>query len=137
MQNNLALATVLGIIAVCLSACASQPASAPAAAAPATPAASSARGDCQIDPIKICQATQGSSKAQEQKVMPAMPMGTYGASPVAPPETIQFDIPNGPSLQVMCYYNPQHTAVTRADLATQVAQTSDTVTYLRKQGFCK
>jgi hypothetical protein len=128
-----ALAPVAAALALGVSACASSaPAttvSAPAAEAGAPPA------ECKVDAVKICQAEGGGAAAKNPAPMAMGQMG-YGASSATMPDTIEFSIPAGPTLQLMCYYDPQHTRVTRADVANQVAMSASTVKYLKDQGFC-
>ncbi|HEY6417880.1 MAG TPA: hypothetical protein VIX59_02660 [Candidatus Binataceae bacterium] len=101
-----------------------------ASSSPATAEA----GGCKIDPVKICEASSG--RHASTAPMPSAPtMGMYGSRAI-PPETVQFEVPLGPTIQVMCYYDPQHATVSRADIANQPALTPDTVKYLRDHHFC-
>src|SRR5713226_6262879 len=68
-----------------------------------------AAGSCQIDAVKMCQAT-GSSKAAPEQA--SMPMTTYGPSNM--PDSVEFQIPAGQAIKLMCYYDSQHTSVYRA-----------------------
>ncbi len=120
-------AVLAAVLMLGLGACAAK------APAPVTSAAAAPAGDCKIDAVKMCQAASGNP--QPSTVPKATGMG-YGASSGTMPDTIQFDIPNGPSLQLMCYYDPQHTAITRAEIANEVAMSAATVKYLRTQKFC-
>ncbi len=123
---------MLAALAAALGACASQ---APATAVSA-PAAGGGTAECKIDAVKICQSTGGGAPAKNAPQMAMPQTGGYGTSSAALPETIEFTIPAGPTLQLMCYYDPQHGKVTRADVANQVAMTPTTVKYLKDQGFC-
>jgi hypothetical protein len=132
--NMIALGSVAAMLALGAAACASS------AAAPQTTVSASATqtgapaGDCKIDAVKICQ-TEGGGAAKNPEPMAAGQMG-YGASSATMPDTIEFSIPAGPTLQLMCYYDPQHSKVMRADIANQVAMNAATVKYLKDQGFC-
>ncbi len=128
-----AFAAMAAAMALAFAACASS--------APATTVAASEAGgaaaECKIDAVKICQTAGGGGAPAKNAPQMAMPQtGGYGTSSAALPETIEFTIPAGPTLQLMCYYDPQHTKVTRADVANQVAMTPSTVKYLKDQGFC-
>jgi hypothetical protein len=134
-MRSINLMAIAAAFALGASACAS---SAPqtTVSAPAAEAGGPA-AECKIDAVKICQATGGSSAAAKNPAPMAMGQtGGYGASSATMPDTVEFTIPAGPTLQLMCYYDPQHTKVTRADVANQVAMSSSTVKYLRDQGFC-
>jgi hypothetical protein len=132
--NVIALGSIAAMLALGESACASSAtARQTIVSAPATQAGAPA-GACKIDAVKICQ-TAGGGAAKNPEPMAAGQMG-YGASSATMPDTIEFSIPAGPTLQLMCYYDPQHSKVTRADVANQVAMTSATVKYLKDQGFC-
>src|SRR5580658_10603401 len=128
--SKIATAVLAASIAMGAGGCASSTAS-PAVA----PAASADAGTCKIDPVKICEATNG-RQASTTPAPSAPTMGMYGSQAI-PPETVQFEVPLGPTIQVMCYYDPQHATVSRADVANQPALTSDTVKYLRDHHFCE
>jgi hypothetical protein len=94
-----------------------------------------AAGSCQIDAIKMCQAETGSAATaavSEQKA--TMPMPTY--RPPNLPDSIEFQIPAGQAIKLMCYYDPQHTSVYRADVTPDAPLTGNSVEYMKKQGFC-
>ena len=120
--------------AVCLASCSSSgdqtqpPAQSPdissMASMPITPAAADA---CKINAIKMCQEEGGA---------PAPPQagGSYG--PPNMPTAIEFQIPAGQTIKLMCYYEPQHNSVYRADATPEAALTQNSVEYMKKQGFC-
>lgn len=92
-----------------------------------------AAGSCEIDAVKMCQETEGTS-AQTQR--PAtVPMASPYVAPNAP-DSIEFQIPLGQAIKLMCYYDPQHKSVYRADASTDSALITNSVEYLKKQGFC-
>jgi hypothetical protein len=88
-------------------------------------------GSCEIDAIKMCQAEGGSASASAS--IPAI-SSSYG--PPNTPESIEFQIPAGQAIKLMCYYDPQHSAVYRADATPDAALTGNSVEYMKKQGFC-
>jgi hypothetical protein len=123
--------TILMIIATCAASCSSKSEQPPNLASmqisPAAP------GSCQIDAVKMCQAEGGTAAPQaEQKA--TMPMQSYGPSNL--PDSIEFQIPAGQNIKLMCYYDPQHTSVYRADATPDSALTTNSVEYMKKQGFC-
>lgn len=89
-------------------------------------------GSCQIDAVKMCQATGGSDKAPQQASMPMT--GAYGSPNM--PDSIEFQIPAGQAIKLMCYYDSQHISIYKADAAPEAALTSNSVDYMKKQGFC-
>jgi hypothetical protein len=89
-------------------------------------------GSCRIDAVKMCQATEGVTPSSQPAAM-AM-TNSYGQP--NPPESIEFQIPAGQAIKLMCYYNPQHTSVYRADATPESPLTGNSVEYMKKQGFC-
>ena len=93
-------------------------------------------GACEIDAVKMCQATDGSGKAAQAASAPeSMPMsGSYG--PPNMPDSVEFQIPAGQAIKLMCYFDSQHSAVYKADATPEAALTDNSVDYMKKQGFC-
>jgi hypothetical protein len=90
-------------------------------------------GSCQIDAVKMCQVTDGGGKSTPQQA------GTPLASSYAPsnmPDSLEFQIPAGQSIKLMCYYDPQHTSIYRADATPVSDLTNNSVDYMKKKGFC-
>jgi uncharacterized protein involved in copper resistance len=87
-------------------------------------------GSCQIDAVKMCQAEGSSTTPSSQ------PATTSSYGPPNMPESIEFQIPAGQTIKLMCYYDPQHSSVYRADATAQSALTGNSVEYMKKQGFC-
>jgi hypothetical protein len=88
-------------------------------------------GSCHIDAVKMCQA-EGSSSAGP----PSQPSAMTAYGPANMPESIEFQIPAGQVIKLMCYYEPQHGSVYRADATAESALTGNSVEYMKKQGFC-
>jgi hypothetical protein len=89
--------------------------------------------NCEIDAVKMCQAEGPSTTASSQPA--AIPMASsYGPSNV--PESIEFQIPAGQAIKLMCYYDAQHGGVYRADATPEAAFSGSSVEYMKKQGFC-
>jgi hypothetical protein len=89
-----------------------------------TPAAA---GSCKIDAIKMCQEEGGGPP-------PASAATSYG--PPNMPTSVEFQIPAGQAIKLMCYYEPQRNTVYRADATPEAALTENSVEYMKKQGFC-
>jgi hypothetical protein len=90
-------------------------------------------GSCQIDAVKMCQVTDGGGKSAPQQA------GTPIASSYMPPnmpDSLEFQIPAGQSIKLMCYYDPQHALIYRADATAESDLTSNSVDYMKKEGFC-
>ena len=89
-------------------------------------------GSCQIDAVKMCQVTDGGGKSTPQQA--GVPMASYGSSNM--PDSVEFQIPAGQAIKLMCYYDPQHTSIYRADATPESDLTNNAVDYMKKQGFC-
>lgn len=63
-----------------------------------------------------------------------MPMPSYG--PPNLPDSVEFQIPAGQNIKLMCYFDPQHTSIYRADATPDSALTGNSVEYMQKRGFC-
>jgi hypothetical protein len=90
-------------------------------------------GSCQIDAIKMCRDEGGTATPPAEQAA-TMPMPTYG--PPNLPDSIEFQIPAGQTIKLMCYYDPQHASVYRADATPDSALTTNSVEYMKKRGFC-
>ena len=123
--------TILMMIATCIASCSSKEEQPPNLAS--MQMSTAPPGSSKIDAVKMCQAEGGSAAPQaEQKA--TMPMQSYG--PPNLPDSIEFQIPAGQNIKLMCYYDPQHTSVIRADATPDSALTTNSVEYMKKQGFC-
>jgi hypothetical protein len=126
--------SILLAIATCIASCSSKEEQAPGMNIPSMQISPAAPGSCQIDAIKMCQAEGGGTAASQDEQKATMPMPTYG--PPNLPDSIEFQIPAGQAIKLMCYYDPQHTSVYRADATPDAALTENSVEYMKKQGFC-
>ena len=125
--------SLLMAITICTASCSSTQEQSPGTSLARMQMSPAAPGSCQIDAVKMCQAEGGTAAPQaEQKAV--MPMLTYG--PPNLPDSIEFQIPAGQSIKLMCYYDPQHTSVYRADATPDAPLTANSVDYMKKQGFC-
>jgi len=124
----------LAAIATCTTSCSSKKAQSPMDLAnmQISPAAA---GSCEIDAVKMCQVTGGVSAPAMSSQPAAMPMASSYVPP-NPPESVEFQIPLGQAIKLMCYYDPQHNSVYRADASAQSALTGNSVEYMKKRGFC-
>ena len=89
-------------------------------------------GSCKIDAVKMCQVTDGGGKSAPQQA--GAPMASYGSASM--PDSIEFQIPAGQAIKLMCYYDPQHTSIYKADATPEADLTNNAVDYMKKQGFC-
>jgi hypothetical protein len=127
--------TLSAIAAVALTAvlagCAASPAASPAAAQGAPSLAAAAPGGgCTVDAMKICKDAQAAGTLE---AAPAMGMG---ATQAAMPRTAHLEIPGGPTVQAMCYYDPQHNTVTRADWTATATLDAKAIAYLQSKKLC-
>ena len=124
--------TVLVTIATCTASCSSTQERPPTMDLTSAQTAPAAAGSCKIDAVKMCQAT-GATPSASAPPQPAM-ASSYG--PPNMPDSIEFQIPAGETIKLMCYYDPQHNSVYRADATAQSALSGKSVEYMKKQGFC-
>jgi hypothetical protein len=123
---------LLAAVAICIASCSSSPTQ-----APGTPDFSSMQllpapaGSCQIDAVKMCQLVGGSAPPP-----PTQPSTTSSYGPPNLPDSYDFQIPAGQNIKLMCYYDPQHTSVYRADATPDAALTNNSVDYMKQRGFC-
>ena len=132
LAGNGMLALLLAM-AACTASCSSTTAQTPGTNLSSMQVSSAAAGPCQIDAVKMCQA-EGGSAAASVPTQPSTMTSTYG--PPNLPESIDFEIPAGQTVKLMCYYDPQHGSVYRADATPDSALTGNSVEYMKKQGFC-
>jgi hypothetical protein len=125
--------------ATCITSCTSQKTQAPGMGLANMQLSPAAAGSCEIDAVRMCQVIGGiavSLPASSPSPHPAtIPMASSNGPPSAP-ESLEFQIPMGQTIKLMCYYNPQHNSVYRADAAADAALTGNSVEYMKKQGFC-
>ena len=128
--SRLALIALVAI-ATCAGSCSSENAQSPGTELAHMQISPAAVGSCQIDAVKMCQA-EGSSSAPP----PSQPSAMASYGPANLPESIEFQIPAGQVIKLMCYYEPQHGSVYRADATAESPLTGNSVEYMKKQGFC-
>ena len=124
------LPATIAAIAIWLAGCSSKTEQPNLASLQISPAAA---GSCQIDAVKMCEATDGGTKAAPQQA--GAPTASYGSATM--PDSVEFQIPAGQAIKLMCYYDPQHTSIYRADATPESDLTNNSVDYMRKRGFCK
>lgn len=121
--------------AICTTSCSSKQPQSPGMDLANMQISPAAAGSCEIDALKMCQVTGGFPPPATSSQPAAMPM----ASSYVPPkvtESVEFQIPLGQAIKLMCYYDPQHNPVYRADATAQSALTGNSVEYMKKRGFC-
>ena len=91
-------------------------------------------GSCDIDAIKMCISIGSLANQSSMPAPGSAAQTTYASANM--PESVEFQIPAGQAIKLMCYYNPQHTAIARADATPESALTDNSVAYLKTQGFC-
>jgi hypothetical protein len=90
-------------------------------------------GSCDIDAAKMCSSL-GTLSGQGAPAAPSAAQSTYANATT--PESVDFQIPVGQPIKLMCYYDQQHTAIVRADATPEAPLTDNSVSYLKSQGFC-
>ena len=121
---------LLAAVAICAASCSSSK------APPGMPDLSSMQlspapaGSCRIDAVKMCQLVGGGSAPPTQPST----MSSYG--PPTLPDSYEFQIPAGQNIKLMCYYDPQHASVYRADATPDSALTGNSVEYMKQRGLC-
>lgn len=94
-----------------------------------------AAGSCEIDAVKMCEVTGGLAAAAPSSHPATTAMASSDGPPSAP-ESVEFQIPMGQTIKLMCYYDRQRNAIYRADAAAQSALTANSVAYMKQRGFC-
>ena len=89
-------------------------------------------GSCNLDAKKMC-GSFGSLAAGSVSTTAAQ-QTTYASATA--PESMEFQIPAGQAIKLMCYYDQQHASVIRADATAESPLTDNSVAYLKGQGFC-
>jgi len=112
-----------------MSACAGQNPPAP----PAVGGTESTDATCNIDARKMCAAIDKGSRGAAAASAPPLSQSYAGA---AMPDSIDFQLPTGPEVRLMCYFDPQHVTVARADATPKAPLDANAVKYLKAQGFC-
>lgn len=92
-----------------------------------------AMGSCEIDAVKMCQVTGGLAAAAPHPA--TIPMASSHVPPSAP-ESVEFQIPVGQTIKLMCYYDAQHNSIYRADATAESALTVNSVEYMKQRGLC-
>ena len=133
MRKKLTGLWMIVAIAIWSAGCSSKTEQPGAAGGPRIAISPAAAGSCQIDAVKMCQATGGGSQTAAQSSSAPM-AGSYGPSNV--PESVEFQIPAGQNIKLMCYYDSQHSSVYKADATPDATLTDNSVDYMKKQGFC-
>ena len=122
---------LLAAIAICVASCSGSKAQPPGMGMASMQLAPAPVGSCQIDAVKMCQAIGGSAPPP-----PTQPSTMTSYGPPNLPDSYEFQIPAGQAIKLMCYYDPQHVSVYRADGTPESALTGNSVEYMKKRGFC-
>ncbi|HEY9158973.1 hypothetical protein [Candidatus Binatus sp.] len=121
--------------AICTTSCLSKQPQSPRLNLASMQLSPAAPGSCEIDAVKMCQDTGGLASPAPSSQPATMPMASSYVPPSAP-ESVEFQIPMGQAIELMCYYNPQHNSIYRADATAQSALTRNSVEYMKQRGFC-
>jgi hypothetical protein len=124
---------LMAAMALILTACSSKEAPPGAPVIPNLKIALAPPGSCNIDAAKMCNSIGGLS-GQRSAVAPSAAQTTYANATT--PESVDFQIPAGQAIKLMCYYDQQHTAIVRADATPESQLTDNSAAYLKSQGFC-
>ncbi len=119
--------------AICTTSCSSKQPRSPGLNLANMQLSPAAAGSCEIDAVKMCQVMGGLAAPSSQPAATAMASSNV---PPSAPESVEFQIPMGQAIELMCYYNPQHNSVYRADATAQSALTRNSVEYMKQRGFC-
>src|ERR1039457_3839568 len=92
-----------------------------------------AAGSCEIDAVKMCQITGGLAAPSSH---PATITMASSHVPPSAPESVEFQIPLGQTINLKCYYDAQHNSIYRADATAQSALTVNSVEYMKQRGYC-
>jgi hypothetical protein len=130
-----AVVAFLAAIATCTASCSSKNAQSPEMDLANMQMSPAAAGSCEIDAVKMCQVTGGFPAPAASSQPAAMPMASSDGPPSVP-ESVEFQIPLGQAIKLMCYYDPQHSPAYWADATAQSALTGNSVEYMKKRGFC-
>ncbi len=134
LAGTAALAFIVAT-ATCTTSCSNKQPQSPEMALANMPLSPAAAGSCEIDAVKMCQVAGGVSAPAPTSQPATMPMASSQGTPNAP-ESVEFQIPMGQAVKLMCYYVPQRTSVYRADATAQSALTANSVEYMKQRGFC-
>jgi hypothetical protein len=124
---------IIGTIAMMAMAASIGGCAGPAAAPPPSPAAATQApaGECSVDAKKICETARAAGSLEA----PPKTMG-YGPSQSGLPSTARVEIPGGPVVQAMCYYDPQRSTLNRADWTASAQLDAKALAYLKSKNLC-
>ena len=119
-----------GALAIWFAGCSSAKSSSPQPQSlPAMQMTPAAAGACEINAVKMCTEVGPTTPAEKTPLATSYPMSNM-------PDSVEFQIPAGQAVKLMCYYDPQHKAVLRGDATPESPLTENSVQYLKKQHFC-
>jgi hypothetical protein len=121
--------------ATCTTSCSSKKPQAPGMDLANMQISPAAAGSCEIDAVKMCQITGGLAAAAPSSHPATIPMASSHVPPSAP-ESVEFQIPLGQTINLKCYYDAQHNSIYRADATAESALTVNSVEYMKQRGYC-
>ncbi|MGB8411277.1 MAG: hypothetical protein WCE23_00475 [Candidatus Binatus sp.] len=121
--------------AICTTSCSSKKPQSPGMDLTSMHLSPAPAGSCNIDAVKMCQVTGGLAGAAPSSQPATMPSASSYAAPNAH-ESVEFQIPLGQTIELKCYYDPQHNSISRADATAESALTWNSVEYMKQRGLC-
>ena len=121
--------------AICTTSCSSKKPQAPGMGLASIQLSPAAADSCEIDAIRMCQVTGGLAAAAPSSHPATIPMASSHVPPSAP-ESVEFQIPLGQTINLKCYYDAQHNSIYRADATAESALTVNSVEYMKQRGYC-
>ena len=120
-------------VAIWIAGCSSSKSPAPASGPATMQMTPAAAGSCEINAVKMCSEVGAATPASAARAN--VPTASSYATQNMP-DSVEFQIPAGQAIRLMCYYDPQHKSVLRGDATPEAALTENSVEYLKKQHFC-
>jgi hypothetical protein len=96
-----------------------------------TSTGSEAPGGCRIDTARICADSLSAGTLESPP-----PHAGYTTTQSVMPDTARVSIPNGPTLQVMCYYDQRHKSLDRSDWTASGAIDAAAAAFLKSKNYC-
>ncbi len=134
LAGTLALAFIVAT-AICTTSCSSKQPQTPGMDLTSMHLSPAPAGSCKIDAVKMCQVTGGFAAPAPSSQPATMPTASSYAARKAP-ESVEFQIPMGQTIQLKCYYDLQRNLIYRADATAESALTGNSVEYMKQRGLC-
>ncbi|HYL57959.1 MAG TPA: hypothetical protein VEU51_03740 [Candidatus Acidoferrales bacterium] len=130
MKTSRTFGLAAGALAICFAGCSSAKSAPPPTGLAAMQMTPAAAGACEINAVKMCtEVSPPTAPSEKVPLATSYPMSNM-------PDSVEFQIPAGQAVKLMCYYDPQHKSVLRGDATPESPLTEISVQYLKKQHFC-